>query len=53
MTEQEYKEQRAYDRTHFKRCVRARLREIAKLDAKHDNRDFEEIKQELYNDFGL
>lgn len=24
-----------------------------KLDAKHDNRDFEEIKQELYNDFGL
>lgn len=61
MTEQEYKEQRAYwvnaalslDRTHFKRCVRARLREIAKLDTKHDNRDFEEIKQELYNDFGL
>lgn len=61
MTEQEYKEQRAYwlnaakslNKRIFPRCFRARLREIAKLDAEHDKREYEEIKQELYNDFGL
>ena len=61
MKETEYKEQRAYwlnaakslNKRIFPRCFRARLREIAKLDAEHDKREYEEIKQELYNDFGL
>lgn len=35
----------------FPRCFRARLREIAKLDAEHDKREFEEVKRELMNEF--
>lgn len=59
MTAKEYKEQRAYwlnaalslNKRIFPRCFRARLREIARLDAEHDKRDFEEVKCELMNEF--
>lgn len=59
MTAKEYKEQRAYwlnaalslNKRIFPRCFRARLREIAKLDAEHDKREYEEVKRELMNKF--
>lgn len=59
MTEQEYKEQRAYwlnaakslNKRIFPRCFRARLREIAKLDAEHDKREYEEVRKEIYQEF--
>ncbi|MBF1529866.1 MAG: hypothetical protein HXN96_07995 [Prevotella salivae] len=59
MTEQEYKEQRAHwvgvamniNRKFFPRCFMAKIREIAKLDAAHDGRDFEEVKRELIEEF--
>ncbi len=59
MTAKEYKEQRAYwmnaakslNKRIFPRCFRARLREIARLDAEHDKREFEEVKKEIYQEF--
>lgn len=59
MTAKEYKEQRAYwlnaalslNKRIFPRCFRARLREIAKLDAEHDKREFEEVRKEIYQEF--
>lgn len=59
MTAKEYKEQRAYwlnaalslNKRIFPRCFRARLREIAKLDAEHDKREYEEVKKEIYQEF--
>lgn len=59
MKEQEYREQRAYwlnaalslNKRIFPRCFRARLREIARLDAEHDKREFEEVKRELMEEF--
>lgn len=59
MTAKEYKEQRAYwlnaakslNKRIFPRCFRARLREIAKLDAEHDKREYEEVKKEIYPEF--
>lgn len=59
MTEQEYKKQRAYwlnaalslNKRIFPRCFRARLREIAKLDAEHDKREYEEVIKEIYQEY--
>lgn len=59
MTAKEYKEQRAYwlnaalslNKRIFPRCFRARLREIAKLDAEHDKREYEEMRKEIYQEF--
>lgn len=59
MKESEYKEQRAYwlnaalslNKRIFPRCFRARLREIAKLDAEHDKKEYEEVKKEIYQEF--
>lgn len=59
MTEQECKEQRAHwvgmalniNRKFFPRCFKARIKEIAKLDAEHDGRDYEEVKCELLKEF--
>ena len=59
MTAKEYKEQRAYwlnaalslNKRIFPRCFRARLREIAKLDAEHDKRGYEEVRKEIYQEF--
>lgn len=59
MTAKEYKEQRAYwlnaakslNKRIFPRCFRARLREIAKLDAEHDKREYEEVRKEIYQEF--
>jgi hypothetical protein len=59
MTTKEYKEQRAYwlnaakslNKRIFPRCFRARLREIAKLDAEHDKREYEEVRKEIYQEF--
>ena len=59
MTAKEYKEQRAYwlnaakslNKRIFPRCFRARLREIAKLDAEHDKREDEEVRKEIYQEF--
>ena len=59
MKESEYKEQRAYwlntalslNKRIFPRCFRARLREIAKLDAEHDKREYEEVRKEIYQEF--
>ena len=59
MTAKEYKEQRAYwlnaalslNKRIFPRCFRARLREIVKLDAEHDKREYEEVRKEIYQEF--
>lgn len=59
MTERKYREQRAYwldaalslNKRIFPRCFRARLREIARLDAEHDKREIEEVKRELMQEF--
>lgn len=59
MTAKEYKEQRAHwvgmalniNRKFFPRCFKARIKEIAKLDAEHDGRDYEEVKCELLKEF--
>lgn len=59
MTAKEYKEQRAYwlnaakslNKRIFPRCFRARLREIAKLDAERDKREYEEVRKEIYQEF--
>lgn len=59
MTAKEYKEQRAHwvgmalniNRKFFPRCFKARIKEIAKLDAEHDCRDYEEVKCELLKEF--
>ena len=59
MAEQEYKEQRArwisqalvINKKFFPRCFKARIKEIAKLDAEHDGRDYEEVKCELLKEF--
>ena len=59
MTEQGYKEQRAHwvgmalniNRKFFPRCFKARIKEIAKLDAEHDGRDYEEVKCKLLKEF--
>lgn len=59
MTAKEYKEQRAYwlnaalslNKRIFPRCFRARLREIAELDAEHDKREYEEVRKEIYQEF--
>ena len=59
MTAKEYKEQRAYwlntalslNKRIFPRCFRARLREIAKLDAEHDKREYEDVRKEIYQEF--
>lgn len=61
MKETEYREQRAYwlnaalslNKRIFPRCFRARLREIAKLDAEHDKREYEEVRKEIYQEFIL
>ena len=59
MTEQEYKEQRArwisqalvINKKFFPRCFKARVRELAKLDASFFNEDYERIKSCLYEEF--
>lgn len=59
MTEQKYKEKRAHlvdvvlsiNKRFFPRCFKARVQEIAKLDAEYNGRDFEEVKNELMIDF--
>lgn len=59
MTAKEYKEQRSTNRHAalslnkriFPRCFRARLREIAKLDAEHDKREYEEVRKEIYQEY--
>lgn len=59
MTAKEYKEQRAHwvgmalniNRKFFPRCFKAKIREIAKLDAMYNGRDFEEVKRELMEEF--
>lgn len=59
MTAKEYREQRAYwlnaakslNKRIFPRCFRARLREIAKLDAEHNKREYEEVRKEIYQEF--
>ena len=35
----------------FPRCFRAMLREIAKLDAEHDKREYEEVRKEIYQEY--
>lgn len=55
MTEEYYKEQRAYwveqamsiNRRFFPKCFRARVKEIARLDAEHDGRERSEVMKEL------
>lgn len=39
------------NRKFFPRCFKARIKEIAKLDAEHDGRDYEEVKCELLKEF--
>lgn len=59
MTAKEYREQRAYwlnaakslNKRIFPRCFLARLREIAKLDAEHNKREYEEVRKEIYQEF--
>lgn len=59
MTEEEYRERRAnwinnilrINKRFFPRCFGARIRELAKLDAEHDGRDYEEVKCELLKEF--
>ena len=61
MTEQQYTEEwakwvnqvRAIDRKFFPRCIKARLRAIAKLDAEHDNTRWEENYKDLLLRFEL
>ena len=61
MTKQEYTTDRAkwinqalsIDKTFFPRCVKARLRVIAKLDAEHDDTNWEEIYKDLLQQFEL
>ncbi len=56
MTEKEYTERRAalvgqamkIDIRFFPRCVRARLRQIARLDSEHRGMDYDVRKAELY-----
>lgn len=59
MTEKEYTERRAalvghtmkIDIKHFPRCVKARIRQIAKLDAEYRGTDYETRKNELYKEW--
>lgn len=59
MTEEEYRERRAdwinnilrINKRFFPRCFGARMRELAKLDAEHDGRDYKEVQRELSKEF--
>lgn len=35
------------------RCLHARLREIARLDADHDNRPYKEVENEIFEQWGV
>lgn len=37
----------------FPRCLHARLMEIARLDADHDNRPYKEVEKEIFEQWGV
>lgn len=59
MTEKEYTERRAalvgqtmkIDIRHFPRCVKAKLRQIARLENEYRGADYETRKNELYKEW--
>lgn len=59
MTEKEYTERRAalvgqamkIDIKHFPRCVKAKLRQIARLENEYRGTDYETRKNELYKEW--
>ena len=59
MTKEEYTERRAalvrqtmkIDIRHFPRCVKARIRQITRLDVEYRGFDYETRKEELYKEW--